>query len=151
MLMPLGMTIMTRAAGPARMGRLMAILGVPMLLGPIFGPILGGWLIDIASWHWIFLINVPIGIVAAIYAFVVLDKDEVHPSESLDYVGMLLLSPGLALLLYGVSSIPAAKQQHGTMFTANVVASCAIGLVLVAAFVAWALRRNNIHPLVQLR
>ncbi len=40
MLMPLGMTIMTRAAGPARMGRLMAILGVPMLLGPIFGPIL---------------------------------------------------------------------------------------------------------------
>ena len=64
MLMPLGMTIMTRAAGPARMGRLMAILGVPMLLGPILGPILGGWLIENASWHWIFLINVPIGIVA---------------------------------------------------------------------------------------
>ena len=42
----LGMTILTKAAGPARMGRLMAILGVPMLLGPIFGPILGGWLID---------------------------------------------------------------------------------------------------------
>ena len=64
MLMPLGMTILTRAAGPERLGRVMAILGVPMLLGPIFGPILGGWLIDIASWHWIFLINVPIGIVA---------------------------------------------------------------------------------------
>ena len=46
MLMPLGMTIMTRAAGPKRMGRLMAVLGIPMLLGPIFGPILGGWLID---------------------------------------------------------------------------------------------------------
>ena len=46
MLMPLGMTIMTRAAGPKRMGRLMAILGVPMLLGPILGPILGGWLIQ---------------------------------------------------------------------------------------------------------
>ena len=70
MLMPLGMTIMTRAAGPARMGRLMAILGVPMLLGPIFGPILGGYLIDNYSWHWIFLINVPIGIVAIIYACV---------------------------------------------------------------------------------
>ena len=46
MLMPLGMTIMTRAAGPDRVGRVMAVLGVPMLLGPIFGPILGGWLID---------------------------------------------------------------------------------------------------------
>ena len=64
MLMPLGMTIMTRAAGPHRMGRLMAILGMPMLLGPIFGPILGGWLIDNYSWHWIFLINLPIGLLA---------------------------------------------------------------------------------------
>ncbi|HEY3529898.1 MAG TPA: DHA2 family efflux MFS transporter permease subunit [Nocardioides sp.] len=151
MLMPLGMTIMTRAAGPERLGRVMAILGVPMLLGPIFGPILGGWLIDIASWHWIFLINVPIGIVAAIYAWRVLDRDEVHPSESFDFVGMLLLSPGLALFLYGVSSIPAAKQQHGTMFTAQVVITSLIGIALVAAFVPWALRRHNIHPLVQLR
>ena len=68
MLMPLGMTIMTRAAGPERIGRLMAILGIPMLLGPIGGPILGGWLIDTASWHWIFLINMPIGVVALVYA-----------------------------------------------------------------------------------
>src|SRR4051812_13292013 len=100
MLMPLGMTILTRAAGPDRVGRVMAVLGIPMLLGPIFGPILGGWLIDVASWHWIFLINLPIGIVALIYAFLVLPKDNVSPSESLDVVGMLLLSPGLALFLY---------------------------------------------------
>ncbi len=151
MLMPLGMTILTRAAGPERLGRVMSILGVPMLLGPIFGPILGGWLIDVASWHWIFLINVPIGIGAVIYAYLVLDRDEVHPSESFDFVGMLLLSPGLALTLYGVSSIPAAKQQHGTMFTPNVVVTSVIGLALVATFVWWALRRRNIHPLISLR
>ena len=151
MLMPLGMTILTRAAGPERLGRVMAILGVPMLLGPIFGPILGGWLIDVASWHWIFLINVPIGIVATVYAWRVLDRDQVHPSESFDFVGMLLLSPGLALFLYGVSSIPAAKQEHGTMYTKTVVISCVLGLALVAAFVPWALRKKNIHPLVQLR
>jgi EmrB/QacA subfamily drug resistance transporter len=151
MLMPLGMTILTRAAGPERLGRVMAILGVPMLLGPIFGPILGGWLIDIASWHWIFLINVPIGIVAVIYAWMVLDRDQVHPSESFDFVGMLLLSPGLALFLYGVSSIPAAKQEHGTAYTSGVVIPTVIGLALVAAFVPWALRKHNIHPLVQLR
>ena len=82
MLMPLGMTILTRAAGPERLGRVMAILGVPMLLGPIFGPILGGWLIDVASWHWIFLINVPIGIVAAVYAWLVLDRGQVHPRRA---------------------------------------------------------------------
>src|SRR3954467_7513271 len=75
MLMPVGMTIMTRAAGPERVGRVMAVLGVPMLLGPIFGPILGGWLIDAASWHWIFLINIPIGAVALVYAWRVLPRD----------------------------------------------------------------------------
>jgi EmrB/QacA subfamily drug resistance transporter len=151
MLMPLGMTILTRAAGPERLGRVMAILGVPMLLGPIFGPILGGWLIDIASWHWIFLINVPIGIIAAVYAWRVLEPDDVHPSESFDFIGMLLLSPGLALFLYGVSSIPAAKQEHHTMFTANVVITSLLGIALTVAFVPWALRKHNIHPLVQLR
>src|SRR5688500_14040205 len=82
MLMPLGMTIVTRAAGPERIGRLMAILGVPMLLGPIGGPILGGWLIDIASWHWIFLINLPIGIAALVYAKMALPTDSPEPSES---------------------------------------------------------------------
>ena len=64
MLMPLGMTILTRAAGPGRVGRVMSIIGVPMLLGPILGPILGGWLVDDVSWRWIFFINLPIGIAA---------------------------------------------------------------------------------------
>ncbi|GAA1950458.1 MFS transporter [Nocardioides panacihumi] len=151
MLMPLGMTILTRAAGPERVGRVMAVLGIPMLLGPIFGPILGGWLIDVASWHWIFLINLPIGIAALIYAAIVLPKDNVSPSESFDFVGMLLLSPGLALFLYGISSIPAAKQEHGTIWTPQVVLTSLVGLVLIAAFVPWALRKRNIHPLVELR
>src|SRR6476661_1913093 len=106
MLMPLGMTIMTRAAGPHRMGRLMAILGVPMLLGPILGPILGGWLIQVASWHWIFLINAPIGVIAILYAWRALPRDTPEPSESFDFLGMALMSPGLALFLYRVSSIP---------------------------------------------
>src|SRR5690242_6570527 len=151
MLMPLGMTIMTKAAGPERVGRVMAVLGVPMLLGPIFGPILGGWLIDAASWHWIFLINVPIGVAAVVYAAIVLPRDDVSPSETFDFVGMLLLSPGLALFLFGVSSIPGAKQDDGTMWTTRVVVTAVLGLVLIAAFVPWALRRSNIHPLVDLR
>lgn len=147
MLMPLGMTILTRAAGPERVGRVMAVLGIPMLLGPIFGPILGGWLIDSASWHWIFLINLPIGVLALVYAWVVLPRDSVEPSESFDFVGMLLLSPGLASFLYGVSSIP----EHGTVRANEVWIPGVVGIALIVAFVPWALRKANIHPLVELR
>ena len=145
MLMPLGMTIMTRAAGPHRVGRVMAVLGIPMLLGPIGGPILGGWLIDQASWHWIFLINLPIGVLAFAYALIVLPKDAPEPSESFDFVGMLLLSPGLALLLFGVSSIP----EKGTVFDERVLIPAIVGIALSVVFVWHAFRPA--HPLIDLR
>ena len=145
MLMPLGMTIMTRSAGPARMGRLMAILGVPMLLGPIFGPILGGFLIDNYSWHWIFLINVPIGAIALVYSWRVLASDRPEPSESFDWIGMALMSPGLALFLYGVSSIPS----EGTIASPKVLIPGIVGLLMVAGFVFWSFKPK--HPLLDLR
>ncbi|HSV39187.1 MAG TPA: DHA2 family efflux MFS transporter permease subunit [Nocardioidaceae bacterium] len=145
MLMPIGMTIMTRAAGPHRMGRLMAILGVPMLLGPILGPIIGGWVIEHASWHWIFLINVPLGVAALIYSQVVLPKDSPEPSEKFDFLGMLLLSPGLALFLFGVSSIP----EKGTFNDPRVYVWMTVGTVLILAFVWHSFRPE--HPLLDLR
>ncbi|MFR9752418.1 DHA2 family efflux MFS transporter permease subunit [Nocardia sp. 004] len=145
MLMPLGMTIMTHAAGPRRIGRVMAVLGVPMLLGPIAGPILGGWLIENFSWHWIFLINVPIGVSALISAAIVLPGDRPEPSESFDFRGMLLASPGLALFLFGVSSIPEA----GTVVAAKVLIPAVIGVLLMITFVFHALRTE--HPLIDLR
>lgn len=145
MLMPLGMTILTHAAGPERMGRLMAILGVPMLLGPIMGPILGGVLIDHASWHWVFLINLPLGIIAMIYAWRALPNDEPQPSESFDFLGMILMSPGLALFLYGISSIPG----EGTFTSSKVLIPMLVGLALIVAFVFHTFRPE--HPLLDLR
>jgi EmrB/QacA subfamily drug resistance transporter len=103
MIMPAVMTITTRKAGPHRMGRIMGVLGVPMLVAPIVGPILGGWLVDDVSWRWIFFINVPIGVLAFVLGQIVLDPDEPQPTHRLDWVGMLLLSPGLALLIYGLA------------------------------------------------
>jgi EmrB/QacA subfamily drug resistance transporter len=139
------MTILTRAAGPHRIGRLMAILGIPMLLGPIAGPILGGWLIDTASWHWIFLINVPIGAVALIYAGFTLPKDRPEPSESFDFLGAAMLSPGLASFLYGVSSLP----ETGTITATRSWLTMLIGAILVVSFVFYSFKPK--HPLLDLR
>lgn len=146
MLMPLTFTILTREAGPKRLGRLMAVLGIPMLLGPIGGPILGGWLIDSYSWQWIFLINLPIAAVALILAAVIFPKDQPAPAEALDIVGVLLLSPGLATFLYGVSSIPG----RGTVADKHVWIPAVIGLALILGFVFHALYRAD-HPLIDLR
>ncbi|HWY01890.1 MAG TPA: DHA2 family efflux MFS transporter permease subunit [Mycobacterium sp.] len=146
MLMPLAFTILTRAAGPKRLGRLMAMLGIATLLGPMGGPILSGWLIGSFGWEWIFLINIPIGALAITLAAVVFKWDESHPSQTFDFVGMLLLSPGLASFLYGVSSLPA----HGTVTNRAVWIPASAGLLLIIGFVFHALFRAD-HPLLDLR
>ncbi len=65
MIMPVGMITLAQAAGPRHMGRVMSIVGVPMLLAPVLGPVLGGLLIENLSWRWIFFVNLPVGIVGS--------------------------------------------------------------------------------------
>jgi EmrB/QacA subfamily drug resistance transporter len=139
MLMPVGMTILTKAAGPERVGRVMAVLGVPMLLGPIVGPILGGWLVDDVSWRWIFFINVPVGIVTLFLGSRILEKDKPQPTQKLDVLGLILLSPGLAALIYGLAQVPS----HGGFGSAEVFLPALGGAILVAAFIWHAMRTEN--------
>jgi EmrB/QacA subfamily drug resistance transporter len=154
LIMPLGMTILTRAAGPQRIGRVMAVMGVPMLLGPVFGPILGGWLVDDFSWRWIFLINVPIGAFAMFLATRVLPRDVPDSGHRLDWLGLLLLSPSLAALIFGLaetaSDTDANGQQVGGGFAqAIVLVPMILGALGLATFVWHALRTRA--PLVDLR
>src|SRR5579862_3602822 len=88
MIMPAVMTIMTKKTGPHRMGRVMGVLGVPMLIAPIMGPILGGWLVSDVSWRWIFFINLPIGIVALFLAARILPRDVAQKEQRLDLVDL---------------------------------------------------------------
>lgn len=104
MLLPGGQAIITRAAGPQRLGRAMSILGVPMLLGPVFGPVIGGLLVEYTSWHWIFIVNVPVGILAvALAVWKLPGGGAVRDPGRLDLRGLVLLSGSLACLLYGLS------------------------------------------------
>src|SRR5919206_184689 len=68
LLMPVGQAMLAQAAGPRRIGRVMSLVGVPMLLGPIFGPVIGGAIVDQVSWRWIFFVNLPIGLLAVVLA-----------------------------------------------------------------------------------
>ncbi len=145
MIMPAGMTILTRAAGTDRIGRVMAVIGIPMLLGPIFGPILGGWLVDSFSWRWIFFINVPIAVAALTMAQRVLPRDVAKHDETLDWVGLVLLSPGLAAVIYGL----AESGSNGGFGGAQVLVPIFAGLLVLAVFVWHALRATN--PLIDLR
>ena len=111
----------------------MSIMSIPMLLAPIAGPILGGWLIDTASWKWIFFINVPIGLPRWPWRRSC-SRKTTRGLGNLDVVGLLLLSPGLAIFLFGVSSIP----RCGTVADRCVLIPAAIGLAFIAAFVVHA-------------
>lgn len=144
MIMPAVMTIMTKKAGPHRMGRVMGALGVPMLIAPIVGPVLGGWLVDDVSWRWIFFINLPIGIVAFLLAQRVLDRDEPQPGHKLDWLGMLLLSPGLTLLIFGL-----AESSSDGFGAALLWAPIAVGAVLIVSFLRHSWTTDN--PLIDIR
>ncbi|MGA2928634.1 MAG: DHA2 family efflux MFS transporter permease subunit, partial [Solirubrobacteraceae bacterium] len=125
-------------------GRVMGVLGVPMLVAPILGPILGGWLVADVSWRWIFFINLPIGIVAFILGLIVLEPDQPQPAHRLDWLGMLLLSPGLAVLIYGL----AESSTYGFGSPRSWAPTLA-GVVLIAAWFLHSWRTAN--PLIDLR
>jgi EmrB/QacA subfamily drug resistance transporter len=146
MLMPAGMTILTQAAGPQRVGRVMGIIGVPMLAGPILGPILGGWLVDDFSWRWIFLINLPIGVAAFMLSARVLPKDEPQPAFKLDWIGFALLSPALALMIYGL----AESSTKGGFGHFEVLGPVLLGTALLLGFLWNAVRTPDI-ALIDLR
>jgi EmrB/QacA subfamily drug resistance transporter len=145
MIMPAGMTILTKAAGPERVGRVMSVVGVPMLMGPIVGPILGGWLVDDISWRWIFYVNLPIGALALLAAVRFLPRDRPAPHERLDWLGLVLLSPGLAAFVYGL----AETSSSGGVSSAKALVPMLAGLALITAFALHALRSK--WPLIDLR
>ncbi|MFD0348937.1 DHA2 family efflux MFS transporter permease subunit [Kitasatospora aburaviensis] len=146
MVMPVGMTVLVRASDPARTGRTMSVLGIPVLIGPLAGPVLGGWLVDEATWRWVFLVNLPIGLLALALALRLLPRDTGDGTRRrLDLPGLLMLSPGLAALIYGL----AAGAERGGLGAPDALLPTLAGAALVAAFAVRALTARD--PLIDLR
>jgi EmrB/QacA subfamily drug resistance transporter len=146
MLLPLMQTILAQAAGPSQLPKLMAAISVPAILTPILGPVLGGVIVDNISWRWIFLINIPVCIIAIVLALRVLPNPRQEERHPLDIVGFALLSPGLAVAVYGFSE----AGSKGSFANAGVLIPLVIGVVLLAAFAAHALRTKT-EPIIDLR
>jgi EmrB/QacA subfamily drug resistance transporter len=145
LLVPVGQMILVKAAGPARMARVMSAVGIPMFLAPVIGPTIGGLLIDHAGWQWIFYVNVPIGAAATILAIWLLPRDPARQSAALDFPGLLLISAATTGITYGLAEIGAT----GDPGAARVLVTTLGGMVLLAVFVIRALHIRQ--PLLDVR
>ncbi|MWA03404.1 DHA2 family efflux MFS transporter permease subunit [Actinomadura sp. LD22] len=148
-MMPLMYTLLMQAAKSRDIGRVMAVITVPTALGPILGPVLGGLILHLADWRWLFLVNIPFCLAGMWLARRDLPDDRPAPGRPrtrLDVVGLLLLCPGSAALLYGLSRVDGTADPTG----ARVLVPLLAGLVLVAGFAAWALT-GAADPLVDVR
>ncbi len=145
LLIPAGMAILGQVAGSERMGRVIAVSSVPSILAPAFGPIIGALLIDSFSWHWMFLINVPIGIIGLLVALRVVPRGEAGQAGRLDLPALFQVALGLPLLTYAIT---AAMDRRGLIAPA-VLVSLVVALVALVLFVRRSLRADE--PLMDLR
>ncbi|QAY71192.1 MDR family MFS transporter [Xylanimonas protaetiae] len=146
MLMPLMTTMVMQAARGQNLGKLAATIGLPIALGPIVGPVIGGLILHNLHWSWMFWVNVPFCVVGLVLAGRFLPRDAAPRMLPLDVVGLLLLAPGLVGLLFGLSNV----SKDGGFGRTDVWLPAAAGVVLVSGFCLWALPRGR-RALVDIR
>ncbi|HUD43317.1 MAG TPA: multidrug transporter subunit MdtD [Dokdonella sp.] len=106
MLLPVGRLAVLRMFPGAGFLRAMSLVTMPGLAGPLVGPALGGWLVDFASWHWIFLINLPIGLAGLVWALRVMPDLRGDGARRFDLGGYALLAIGMVAILLALDGLP---------------------------------------------
>ncbi|MFJ5927738.1 DHA2 family efflux MFS transporter permease subunit [Kitasatospora sp. NPDC092948] len=148
---PLVLVLLARAAGPARAGRVMGLMGVVLSLGPVLGPIAGGAVLQSLSWRWMFLLGLPIGLIALLLAVKVVPTDQPagpeQPRVRLDVIGLALLGPGFAVLVLAMTQ----SAEQGAFAVWQVLLPLILGAVMLIGYAAHALRAGNKAPLIDLR
>lgn len=145
MLMPIGMSFLYRLAPPDRRGAVMGAFGVPMLLAPATGPVLSGWLLQYADWRLIFLINLPVGIIALLVGLRSLPVLAAQRTAGkLDTLGVIFGPLGFAALSYGIG-----ESTNAGWTGATTLAGLTIGVVALVAFLVRELTVEQ--PLLELR
>ena len=129
MLLPVGRLAILRTFPRERLLPAMSFVAIPGLVGPLVGPTVGGWLSEWASWHWVFLINIPVGIAGGIATWLHLaDSREAHPHR-FDLGGYLMLAFGMAAISLALDGLSGAGMRHAPAFVLLI-----FGIVAVVAY-----------------
>ena len=141
---PVMQTALVRYSGGKNLPRLMAIIGIPAAIIPILGPTAGGLIISALPWQWIFIINIPICVVAFILGQIHLPADTaVDKDQPLDVIGLLLLSPAFCLIIFGISAL--RSEETGSALQSIVL--FAVSLILLFAYCLYSLHSKIEPPL----
>ena len=147
-MVPIAQAILLESFPPNKRGQAMAVFGMGIIVAPIVGPTLGGWITDNYSWRWIFYINVPVGVLAFLMAEdLIEDPPYIRRDKhaTVDFAGFALLAVGLSTL-----QIILDKGQEEDWFASDWICWLAgISVVAMVAFLIWELRVK--HPVVDLR
>jgi len=145
-MIPLSQTLLLSSYPRAKSGTAMAMWAITVLVAPVAGPLLGGWITDNISWPWIFYINIPVGLVAAGITWSIYSKRDPGPSKPpLDYIGLVLL-----VVWVGSMQIMIDKGKELDWFhSGQIVILASVAAVGLAFFLAWELTEK--HPIVDLR
>ncbi|MEI5100634.1 MDR family MFS transporter [Streptomyces sp. PmtG] len=139
-----GQALLARVAGKERTGRVISVVAVVPLLSPVLGPLVGGSILGVASWPWLFLVNLPIGAVAVLLARRHVPVVPPSPRRTaFDLKGAALLSPGLAVLVFGLTEFAHSR-------TVPAVTGVGAGLAMLVGFAVHGLRTRG-TPLVDPR
>lgn len=144
MMTPVGRLLLVKSTPKDELVIALAWFSVPALVGPLIGPPLGGFITTYFSWHWIFLINIPIGFIGLILSTIYLPKDETKVLRPLDWTGFFLSAIALSGFIFGLSivSLPALPQSVGISITF-------IGLMTGGFYIRHAKTKDD--PLLNLR
>jgi EmrB/QacA subfamily drug resistance transporter len=143
MLLPVGRLAVLRSYPRGEFLRAMSFVTLPGLIGPLIGPTLGGWLVQVASWHWIFLINIPVGVIAG--AATLRYMPDARSSVSrFDLVGYLMLSFSMVAISLSLDGLSELGLRHATVLMLMIFG--------MASFVAYWLHATRVpSPLFPLR
>lgn len=137
---PIMSTLLVKTAGPENLGKVIAIVSTPMILGPILGPVIGGFIVQVASWHWIFFINVFIVLIAVPFMMKTIpDFKPFNKDSKLDVFGVINLSLMSATVIYGITK----AARHASFNNSETILWMGIGLSLAVIYFIYNRIRKN--------